>query len=91
MLLQNQLIARVPMEPHKPLYPMWYDPNSRWDYHCGAQGHSTENCLHLKYEVQSLSKVGWLDFNQNNGPNMTINPLANYIGPMLMLLWRNHA
>ena len=67
-LLQNQLVARVPMEPHKPPFPKWYDLNSCCDYHNGAQGHSIEHCLPLKYKVQSLIKVGWLDFNKGNGP-----------------------
>ena len=69
------------MEPHKPPYPKWYDPNSRCDYNCGAQGHSNENCLRLKYKVQLLIKVGWLDFNRNNGPYVTKNPLPNHVGP----------
>ena len=69
------------MEPHKPLLPKWYDPNSRCGYHSGAQGHSTENCLSLKYKVQSLIKVGWLDFNKSNGPNVTTNPLPNHTRP----------
>ena len=77
-LLQNQLVARVPMEPHKPLFLRWYDPNSHCDYHCIAQGHSIENCLPLKYKVQSLIKAEWLDFNKSNGPNVTANPLSNH-------------
>ena len=69
------------MEPHKPPFLKCYDPNSRCDYHFGAQGHSTENCLPLKYNVQSLIKVGWLDFNRNNGPSVMANPLPNHTGP----------
>ena len=69
------------MEPYKPSYPRWYDPNSRCDYHCGAQGHSIKNSLLLKYKVQSLIKASWLDFNRNNGPNVTVNPLPNHVEP----------
>ena len=80
-LLQNQLVARVPMEPQKPPFPRWYDPNSRYDYHSGAQGHSTKNCLPLKYKVQLMIKTRWLDFNKNNGPNVMTNALPNHVGP----------
>ena len=80
-LLQNQLIARVSIEPHKPLYTRWYDPNNQYDYHCGTQAHSTKNCLPLKYKVQSLIKVYQLEFNRNNGLNVTANPLPNHVGP----------
>ena len=69
------------MEPHKTPYPRWYDPNNQCDYHCGAQGHSIENYLPLKYKVQSLIKVSWLEFNRNNGPNVAANPLPNHVGP----------
>ena len=69
------------MEPYKPPNPRWYDPNSRFDYHCGAQGHSTKNYLPLKYKVQSLIKASWLEFNRNNGPNVAANPLPNHVGP----------
>ena len=70
-LLQNQLVARVPMKPHKPPFPRWYNPNSYCDYHSGVQGHSTENCLPLNYKVQLLIKARWLDFNKSNGPNVS--------------------
>ena len=69
------------MEPHKLQFPRWYDPNNRCNYHSGAQGHSIENCFPLKYKVQSLIKTGWLDFNKNNEPNVTANPLSNHVGP----------
>ena len=34
----------------------------------------------LKYKVQSLIKIDWLDLNRNNGPNVTKNPLPNQVG-----------
>ena len=69
------------MEPHEPPFLRWYDPNSHCDYHCGAQRYSIKNCLPLKYKVQLLIKVGWLDFNKNNGPNMIANSLPNHVRP----------
>ena len=69
------------MEPHKLPFPKWYDLNGRCDYHYGAQGHTTKNCFPLKYKVQLLIKVGLLDFNRNNGPSVTTNPLSNHTRP----------
>ena len=71
------------MEPHKPPFPKWYNPNSCCDYYCGAQGHSIENWLPLKYKAQSLIKASWLDFNRNNRPSVTANLLPNHIGPTI--------
>ena len=28
-----------------------------------------------------MIKVGWLDFNKRNGPNVMENPLPNHVGP----------
>ena len=80
-LLQNQLVTRVLMEPHKPPFPKWYDSNGHCDYHYGAQGHTIENCLFLKYKVQSLIKVSLLDFNGKNRPSVMANPLPNHASP----------
>ena len=74
-------MARTPTEPLKPLYPRWYNKNVYYDYHFGAQGHSTENCKALKYRVQALIKGGYLDFLDESKPNVTADPLPNHAGP----------
>lgn len=66
------------MDPVKPPYPKWYDPNARCDYHAGAIGHSTENYTALKHRVQALIKAGWLNFKKENGPDVNNNPLPNH-------------
>ena len=71
------------MESHKPPFPKWYDLNGLYDYHYGAQDHTIENYLPLKYKVQSLIKEDLLDFNRNNERNVTANPLPNHIGPTI--------
>ena len=77
------------MEPHKPPFPKWYDPKGRCDYHYGAQDHTIENCLPLKNKVQSLIKVGLLDFNRNNGPSVMINPSPNHTEPTINVIMEN--
>ena len=38
----------------------------------------------LKYnKVQSFIKTSWLDFNRNNGSNITANSLPNHVGPII--------
>ena len=68
------------MELYKPPFPKWYDPNGHCDYNYGAQGHTIENCLPLKYKVQSLIKACLLCFNRNNRPSVMANLLPNHIG-----------
>ena len=84
-LIQGQLLARVPLIPMEPPYPRWYDANATCDYHYGIKGHSTENCLALKNQVQALKDVGYVNFgyNKNGGSNIISNPLPNYLGPKI--------
>ena len=41
MLIQGQLLARIPLTPMEPPYSRWYDANATCDYHFGLKGHST--------------------------------------------------
>ena len=52
----------ISTEPLKPPYPRWYDENAHCEFHLGAQGHSTEDCEALKYQVQALMEDGYLNF-----------------------------
>ena len=56
------------MEPLRPPFPKWYNAHTRCDYHSGNPGHSTENCIAHKREVQSLIKDGKLKFEESDGP-----------------------
>lgn len=40
-----------------PLYPPNFDENARCGYHDGSPGHTTDNCMTLKYKVQELVGV----------------------------------
>ena len=40
----------------------------------------------LKYKVQSLIKIVLLDFNRNNGLNVTANSLPNHVGPIVNVI-----
>ena len=84
-LIQGQLLARVPLTPMEPPYPCWYDANATCDYHYRIKGHSTENCLALKNQVQALRNVGYVNFgfNKNGGSNIISNPLPNHSRPKI--------
>ncbi|OMO55429.1 hypothetical protein CCACVL1_27248 [Corchorus capsularis] len=62
-LLQQNLVQRLPyMNPMKPPLPAWNNFKAHCDFHSGAEGHATEDCLKLKYVVQDLVKNGKLRF-----------------------------
>ena len=49
--------------PHlKPPFPKSYNPKVHCDYHIGNPGHSTENCISFKHQVQTLIEVGMINF-----------------------------
>ena len=84
-LIQHQLLARVPITLIEPPYPRWYDTNTNYDYHYGVKGHSTENCLALKNQVQILKNARYVnfDYNKDGVPNIISNPLPNHSGPKI--------
>ncbi|KAJ9168548.1 hypothetical protein P3X46_020054 [Hevea brasiliensis] len=74
----NQIVP-VPLDPIQPPYPRWYDATARYEYHGGAQGHSTDNCGALRGRVHALIRNGWLKIEGNGSlPNVTSNPLPNH-------------
>ena len=73
-LLESQFIALSHAPPLKPPFPKWYNPNVRCDCHAGNLGHSMEDCNSLKYKVQTLIKVGKLNFeSQDRWSNLSSN------------------
>jgi len=64
-LLHNALVTVCPTKPVRPPYPKHYDPDARCDYHRGDIRHSTEQCMTLKYKVQSLIESGLLCFKEH--------------------------
>ena len=85
-LIQHQLLARVPITPMELPYPRWYDANANCDYHYGVKGHSTENYMALKNQVQALKNAGYVNFgyNKDGVPNIISNPCPTIPGQRLM-------
>ncbi|XP_073221489.1 uncharacterized protein [Cicer arietinum] len=88
-LVSNSMVALCPGKTIEPPYPKGYDSNAVCDYHSGAVGHSTENCLALKFKVHDLLKAGWLNFKENE-PSVKNNPLPVHGGPIVNRIEENH-
>ena len=75
------------MNPIQSPYPKWYDSNARCDYHIGGARHSTENCLALKRNVQSLINDRWLSFKKvGEKSDVNNNPLPNHENPKVSVV-----
>ncbi|XVF66750.1 hypothetical protein PTKIN_Ptkin10aG0062600 [Pterospermum kingtungense] len=61
-LLHNQLVVPIQCIQCKPLFPKWYDVNTRCECHMGISGHSLKNCIALKKKVQELLEDSKLKF-----------------------------
>ncbi|XP_012574941.1 uncharacterized protein [Cicer arietinum] len=88
-LVINSMVALCTGETIEPPYPKGYDSNAVCDYHSGAVGHSTENCLALKLKVHDLFKARWLNFKENK-PSVKNNPLPVHGGPIVNAIKENH-
>ena len=63
--------------PLKPPFPKQYNDNAHCDYHFGILGHSTENCIAFKNEVQRLVRIEKLRFENLNQSNEVGDLLTN--------------
>ena len=50
-LITNQMVKSIVSEP---LFLKWYNPKAHYEYHGGMLGHSIEDCIPFKDEVQKL-------------------------------------
>ncbi|KAI4363788.1 hypothetical protein MLD38_019959, partial [Melastoma candidum] len=61
-----------------------YNPKASCQYHSGALGHDTKDCIALKFKIQNLLDDGVITFTTPaTTPNVTSNPLpehVNYVG-----------
>ncbi|XVF59022.1 hypothetical protein PTKIN_Ptkin07bG0240600 [Pterospermum kingtungense] len=74
----RHLVAPTFIRPLEPPYPRWYDVNATCTYHSGATGHDLENCTAFKYKVQALVDNGKIQFNVNDEPSVSSNPLPEH-------------
>ncbi|XVF41023.1 hypothetical protein PTKIN_Ptkin01aG0247200 [Pterospermum kingtungense] len=78
LLLERHLVAPTFLCPLEPPCPRWYDVNAMCTYHSGATRHDLENCTAFKYKVQALLDNGKIQFNVNDEPSVSSNPLPEH-------------
>ncbi|XVF86135.1 hypothetical protein PTKIN_Ptkin18bG0016300 [Pterospermum kingtungense] len=78
LLLERHLMAPIFLCLLEPPYPHWYDINAMCTYHSGATRHDLENCTAFKCKVQALLNNGKIQFNVNDEPSVSSNPLLEH-------------
>ena len=48
-----------------------FDPSKKCEHHFGAEGHTLEECIHLRHQIQDL-------IDNRTEPNVITNPLPPY-------------
>ena len=51
------------------------DPSKRCDHHFGVKGHTLEECVHLRHQIQDLINNKLIQFDNMAGLNVSNNPL----------------
>ncbi|XP_040958110.1 uncharacterized protein [Gossypium hirsutum] len=74
-LFDTHVISPFPMKPLQPPYPKWYDANAQCEYHARITGHSIENCIAFKKQVERLIDMGVVKFGESSSAE---NPLPNH-------------
>ena len=55
-----------------------FDPSKRCDYHFGVKGHTLEECVHLRHQIQDLINNKLIQFDNMAGLNVSNNPLPHH-------------
>ena len=80
-LVQLDSLVPIDIPPIQPPYLRWYNKNARCDYHYGNRGHSTKDYTALKRRVHDLIKAGALVFDNEDIPDVNMNPLLDHQRP----------
>ena len=59
-------------------YPPGFDSSKKCEHHVGAKGHTLEECVQLRYQIQDLIDNKMIQFDNMAEPNVITNPLLPY-------------
>ena len=78
-LIQKGLLRPLTISTPPNLNLPGFNPNSYYKFHQVAS-HSTDSCMHLKYEIENLIDFGKITNPEKTNPNLNIktNPFPNY-------------
>ena len=74
-LLERKLVTPMFSRPKEGLPSPNFDPSKNYKHHFGAEGHTFEECYHLKDHVQDLIDNKLIQFNNAATRNIITNPL----------------
>ena len=76
--LEKKLVTPLFTKPRDgPLLPS-FDPSMKCEHHFGAEGHTLEECVHLRHQIQDLIDNKLIYFDNTARPNVIINPLPHH-------------
>ena len=77
-LLERKLVTSMFSRPRKgPLSPC-FDPSKKCEHYFGVEGHTLEECYHLRDRVQDLIDNKLIQFDNAVASNIITNPLCPY-------------
>ena len=74
-LLERKLVTPMFSKPREVLPPPGFDPSKKCEHHFGAEGHTLEECYHLRDHIQDFIDNKLIRFNNAAALNITTNPL----------------
>ena len=77
-LLEKKLVTPLFMKLRDDLYPPGFDSSKKYEHHVGAKGHTLEECVQLRYQIQDLIDNKLIQFDNMAEPNVITNPLLPY-------------
>ena len=74
-LLEKKLVTPLFAKPRDGHPLPNFNPSMKSEHHFKAKGHTLEECVHLRHQIQDLIDNKLIQFNHTAGPNVISNPL----------------
>ena len=77
-LLEKKLVTLIFMKPRDGPPLPGFNPSKKCEHHFGVEGHTLEECAHLRHRIQDLIYNKLVQFDNTAKPNVITNPLPPY-------------
>ena len=74
-LLEKKLMIPLFIKPRNSPFLPGFDSSKKCEHHFGAKGHTLEECVHLRHQIQDLINNKLIQFDNMAGLNVSNNPL----------------
>ena len=77
-LLEKKLMIPLFIKPRNSPFLPGFDSSKKCEHHFGAEGHTLEECVHLRHQIQDFIDNKLIQFDNTARPNALTNTLPHH-------------